>query len=113
MLEEIQKHDTEENGWIVLDGNVYDVSAYDHPGGKEVFREFLGGQADAKDEFEDQGHSRSAYKQLTGLKIGVLKGEIKLKEKVKDSGDDSTMKIVIVIMFFVLLYGLKTFIMSA
>tara|TARA_B110000285_G_C14552706_1_gene349909 strand:- start:81 stop:233 length:153 start_codon:yes stop_codon:yes gene_type:complete len=50
---------------------------------------------------------------LTGLKIGVLKGEIKLKEKVKDSGDDSTMKIVIVIMFFVLLYGLKTFIMSA
>ena len=58
----------------MLDGNVYDVSTYDHPGGKEVFKDFLGGQADAKDEFEDQGHSRSAYKQLTGLKIGVLKG---------------------------------------
>ena len=61
-LEEIEKHNTEENGWIVLDGNVYDVSTYDHPGGKDVFKEFYGGQADAKEEFEDQGHSRSAYK---------------------------------------------------
>ena len=51
MLEEIQKHDTEENGWIVLDGNVYDVSAYDHPGGKVIFKRFLGGNLDAKEEF--------------------------------------------------------------
>ena len=36
-LSEIEKHNTEENGWIVLDGSVYDVSTYDHPGGKDVF----------------------------------------------------------------------------
>tara|TARA_B110000285_G_C14594096_1_gene367676 strand:+ start:212 stop:319 length:108 start_codon:yes stop_codon:yes gene_type:complete len=35
----------------VLDGNVYDVSAYDHPGGKVIFRRFLGGNVDAKEEF--------------------------------------------------------------
>ena len=76
MIEEIQKHGVEGNGWIVLDGNVYDVSAYDHPGGKAVFKEFLGGKADAKFDFQDQGHSHVAFKQLADLKIGVLKGEI-------------------------------------
>ena len=112
-LDEIQKHSTEENGWIVLDGNVYDVSSYDHPGGKDVFKEFFGGQADAKEEFEDQGHSRSAYKQLSTLKIGVLKGEIKVKEKSRDSDSDTVTKAVIVAMFLILVYGLKNFIMSS
>ena len=30
---EIRSHNTEGTLWLVLDGQVYDLSAFDHPGG--------------------------------------------------------------------------------
>ena len=46
-MEEVKKHDTEEDAWIVVNGKVYDVTKFldDHPGGPEVVTENAGTEA--------------------------------------------------------------------
>ncbi|KYR00718.1 cytochrome b5 B [Tieghemostelium lacteum] len=72
-LEEIQKHTTLESLWIIINGNVYDVTSYadTHPGGIDVLLENAG--KDATNEFLDIGHSQVAMDQLKELFIGVYK----------------------------------------
>ena len=51
--------------WILINNKVYDVTLFNHPGGKDVFVgedfEFC---EDLYEKFEDVGHSPSAYKML-------------------------------------------------
>ena len=62
-ISEVNKHaDIDGDLWLVLDGKVYDMKDYDHPGGNDVFKEYLGGKGDAMEEFEEQGQSKTAYK---------------------------------------------------
>ena len=62
--------------WILLEGRVYDVSYYDHPGGIEVFRQDDPDNfEDFYDKFESIGHSPTAYKLLKKFYIGDLKPE--------------------------------------
>ncbi|OXU17131.1 hypothetical protein TSAR_003517 [Trichomalopsis sarcophagae] len=73
-LEEVAKR-TGENGsrcWIILWGNVYDVTDYldQHPGGGELISEFAG--TDASKGFDDFGHSSDAKKMLKKYEIGVV-----------------------------------------
>ena len=57
---QIRSHNTEGTLWLVLDGEVYDLSAFDHPGGYQILKEFAGGVKDAQEAFDEQGHSKTA-----------------------------------------------------
>ena len=75
-LEELKENDGK-NGkpfWILIEGRVYDVSYYDHPGGIEKYtQEDPDYYEDLYEQFESIGHSPSAYKLLKKFYIGNLK----------------------------------------
>ncbi|XP_017466884.1 PREDICTED: cytochrome b5 [Rhagoletis zephyria] len=70
--EEISKHNTNKNTWLIIHNNVYDVSAFlnEHPGGEEVLIEQAG--KEATENFEDVGHSSDAREMMKKYKIGEL-----------------------------------------
>ncbi|XP_014237118.1 cytochrome b5-like [Trichogramma pretiosum] len=69
---EIEKHNTRESCWIIVNNGVYDVTSFyeQHPGGEEVLLE-QGGK-DATETFEDVGHSTDAREMMVPLKLGEL-----------------------------------------
>jgi hypothetical protein len=72
--EEAAKHTSESSCWLMIDGNVYDVTNFldDHPGGGELL---LNATAkDATDDFEDVGHSKSARNDMRSYLIGTVDG---------------------------------------
>ncbi|GMH27568.1 hypothetical protein Nepgr_029411 [Nepenthes gracilis] len=71
-MQEISQHKAKDDCWLVIDGKVYDVTTYldEHPGGDDVVLEVTG--KDAKEEFEDAGHSKSARELLETFCIGEL-----------------------------------------
>lgn len=73
-IDEVQKHNTTDDLWIVYNGQVYNVTPYldEHPGGEEVIADVAG--TDATEAFEDIGHSDDAHEILKGLLIGKLEG---------------------------------------
>jgi cytochrome b involved in lipid metabolism len=75
-IEEVNKHKSQGDLWVVYNGQVYDVSKFvdEHPGGEEVIAD-LGGQ-DITTEFDDIGHSDEAHEIMPRLKVGVLKGGV-------------------------------------
>lgn len=80
-IEEVQKHNTTDDLWIVYNGQVYDVTAYldEHPGGEEVIVDVAG--TDATEAFNDIGHSDDAHEILEGLLIGKLEGGVIIEQK--------------------------------
>merc|ERR1719231_537266 len=72
--EEVAKHNTEEDIWIIMHGLVYNVTEFqnDHPGGPEIMAQSQG--EDATSEFEDTHHSAKAREQAKELIVGRLKG---------------------------------------
>ncbi|KAL4811866.1 hypothetical protein BDW67DRAFT_189237 [Aspergillus spinulosporus] len=74
-LAEVARHSSPNDLWIVIEGNVYDVTGYreDHPGGDEILRQFAG--KDATIEFQDAGHSNDAYMKLNTLLVGSLQSK--------------------------------------
>ena len=71
-IEQVSLHNTENDSWVVINGNVYDVTRYhtDHPGGQEVILDVLG--RDATTYFEDVGHSEDAVLILSKYVIGTI-----------------------------------------
>ncbi|KNA14665.1 hypothetical protein SOVF_105330 [Spinacia oleracea] len=71
-MEEAAQHNTKDDCWVVIDGKVYDVSSYldDHPGGDDVLLSATG--KDAKEEFEDAGHSQDARDEMEKYFVGEL-----------------------------------------
>ena len=52
-VEEVAKHSTEQDGWVIIDDQVYDVTEYNHPGGDAINR-WLG--RDASKPFKGTQH---------------------------------------------------------
>ena len=57
--------------WVLIDGKVYDVTGFNHPGGQEILMEDQ--ENDRFDEFESI-HSPAAKRQLTNHLIGKIEG---------------------------------------
>jgi len=54
-LEEIYSHNTKESTWLLINNKVYDVTNFDHPGGKLILRK--NAAKDATKDFDEVGHS--------------------------------------------------------
>lgn len=70
--DEILRHDSVDDFWIVFDGTVYDVSQwiYRHPGGPEEFVNTYG--HDATDAFRGIGHSEEARALAQTFAVGTV-----------------------------------------
>lgn len=75
-MAEVEKHDTQSSAWIVIDGGVYDCTAYlkDHPGGSESI--LLAAGTDATKDFYAI-HSEKANSMLEEFYIGELSADDK------------------------------------
>mmetsp|Transcript_88151 Transcript_88151/g.172456 ORF Transcript_88151/g.172456 Transcript_88151/m.172456 type:complete len:82 (+) Transcript_88151:103-348(+) len=76
--EEVAKHNTEGDCWVIIGDEVYDVTKFlkDHPGGKKSIVMFAG--KDGTEEF-DMLHDRKVIKKY-GLDAGTVKSMGKLKK---------------------------------
>ncbi|GAM26830.1 hypothetical protein SAMD00019534_100050 [Acytostelium subglobosum LB1] len=73
-LEEIKKHNSLKDLWIIYNNDVYDITKFveDHPGGEEVLKANAG--IDGTQEFDDVGHSDSAKSKMKQYRIGRVAG---------------------------------------
>ncbi|ORY94121.1 cytochrome b5-like heme/steroid binding domain-containing protein [Syncephalastrum racemosum] len=71
-FEDISKHNTRDDLWMVINGKVYDITAFvdEHPGGEEVLVDE--GAKDATGPFDDVGHSDDARELLQKYYIGDI-----------------------------------------
>jgi len=72
--EEVSKHNTDDDVWLILHGKVYNVTKFleDHPGGPDSLQQNAG--TDATDAFENLFHSDKARALLKGFYIGNVVG---------------------------------------
>ncbi|KAI5949402.1 CYB5 [Candida jiufengensis] len=106
--EEIAKHTTHDDVWVVINGKVYNVSSYidEHPGGEEVILDCAG--TDATEAFEDIGHSDEAHEILEKLFIGNLKGAkpVETKRAQSYSTQESSVNFpLIAVVVFLIAFG--------
>lgn len=71
-LEQVKKHNTENDCWIIVHGKVVDVTDYltKHPGGKKLI--LRNGGEDVTKDFEAMFHSSKARKILSTFIIGEV-----------------------------------------
>ncbi|KAK4084374.1 uncharacterized protein Triagg1_854 [Trichoderma aggressivum f. europaeum] len=79
---EIWLHNSAEDAWMVIHGEVYDVTKYiqSHPGGVDVLIEAAG--TNASEAFDNAGHSDDAFDLMMPLRIGKLKGYKEIKARI-------------------------------
>lgn len=72
--EEVARHSSEDDLWVIIHGRAYDVTAFqhDHPGGPDILFSHAG--EDGTEEFEDTFHSVVARKMLEDFFVGNVKG---------------------------------------
>lgn len=107
-VSEIAKHNKEQDLWIVLHGNVYDVTPFvdEHPGGVDTLKDVAGG--DGSQAFDSVGHSESAKAMLTKYLVGRLSDEDK-KASISPKGPAGTQGSNLAIAFAVALLGIMAF----
>lgn len=71
-VEEVEKHSTGEDCWIIYESRVYDVTSFlmEHPGGEDLILGEAG--RDATDAFENAAHSTKAREMLSKYVIGEV-----------------------------------------
>ena len=81
-IDQIKQNDGE-NGrplWIIIKNEVYDVTNFSHPGGREAFLDDHG--EDRWEEFNSI-HNKATQKQAEKYKIGKVKSDIPARSEVK------------------------------
>ncbi|KAI8140103.1 cytochrome b5 [Fennellomyces sp. T-0311] len=80
-LEEVQKHNSPTDLWMIIHNKVYDITDFvqEHPGGEEVLIDETG--KDATEAFEDIGHSDEAREMLEKYYIGEVDEKSRTPEK--------------------------------
>ncbi|KAH8649315.1 hypothetical protein BX600DRAFT_112604 [Xylariales sp. PMI_506] len=80
-IKEVAEHRDAKDAWMVIHGEVYDVTKYlhDHPGGAEILVETAG--TDATEAFDNAGHSEEATEIMADFRVGKLKGVRKAPTK--------------------------------
>jgi cytochrome b involved in lipid metabolism len=70
-LQELQAHNTEDDVWLVLHGDVYDLTSYSerHPGGAAIITDFAGKDGT---ELYDAFHPKELLRTVVRYKIGPL-----------------------------------------
>ena len=71
-MSEVKKHNKQNDMWIVINGNVLDVTKWKdmHPGGAGILTSYAG--KDATQAFMDRGHSDGAKKKMRSFIIGKV-----------------------------------------
>lgn len=89
-FEEVAKHTTADDLWVVYNGKVYDVTKYidEHPGGEEVVLDVAG--IDATEAFNDIGHSDDAHDILKGLLVGKVEGGVIKEARIPSSSTEES-----------------------
>lgn len=82
-LDEVSKHTSKSDLWIVVWNHVYDITKYqeEHPGGRDFLLENAG--ADATTAYEDIGHSTDAREILENYRIGELNEDDRVDHEAK------------------------------
>lgn len=72
-LEEIKKHNNQDSAWVVIQGDVYDITSFAamHPGGEKLIMKFAGG--DGTEQFYSY-HRHEVLEKYIKLKIGSVQG---------------------------------------
>ncbi|KAL2203580.1 hypothetical protein CC79DRAFT_1359670 [Sarocladium strictum] len=80
-LEQVAGHNQPDDAWIVIRGEVFNVSSYfdEHPGGRMVLEEVAG--TDATEDFEYLDHSNDARRIMRKFKVGDLPDAEKARYK--------------------------------
>ncbi|KAM0324861.1 hypothetical protein ACHAQA_007827 [Verticillium albo-atrum] len=71
---EVAAHNTCDDCWMIIQGQVYDVTKYihDHPGGADILIDAAG--QDATVDFDNAGHSEDAFEIMAEFHVGKYKG---------------------------------------
>ena len=71
-MQEIAKHNSTSNCWLIINGNVYGITSYlnQHPGGISAIRPYCGKDGTAA--FEGLPHSTNAHQLLANFLIGAV-----------------------------------------
>lgn len=83
-VDEVSKHNTEKDCWIIVQGKVFDMSEFlaEHPGGKKVVLNVAG--KDASKQFQMFHNQAILDKYATRLQIGVVGDEVVAAENCKN-----------------------------
>jgi cytochrome b involved in lipid metabolism len=102
---EVSVHCHENDCWIIINGKVYNVTAFlnEHPGGPEIIQELAG--KDATEDFMDTGHSPVAHSTLNKFYVGLAEGDVPVPVEQKIRPDTPSIYPSIIILLIVILLG--------
>ncbi|KAK3934808.1 hypothetical protein QBC46DRAFT_462423 [Diplogelasinospora grovesii] len=83
MMQDVAAHKDRTDTWIVIHGEVFDITKYihDHPGGADVLIDVAG--KDATEEYENAGHSEDALEIMQAFRVGTVTGAKKFTPKMR------------------------------
>jgi len=96
--EDVAKHNTPDDCWIVIHGKIYDPKPFlnEHPGGPTVITNRAGKEASKA--FDEVGHTELATKQMKELLVGVIKeGSLPISGEDEGANDKLSLKQVLLL----------------